>query len=60
MAYLREVAGGCDDAGCKRPVKYALFNKDKKLIGKHCKTCAHRRLELLDKIEQREKNLERP
>ena len=59
MAHLREVAGGCEDAGCKRPVKYALYDQDNKLVSKHCKTCAHRRLELLNKIEQRRRDLER-
>lgn len=59
MAYLNEVAGGCGDAGCTRPVKYALFTKDHKKAGKYCKTCAERRLGLLEKIEQRLENEKR-
>lgn len=56
MAYLNPVAGGCDDAGCTRPVKYALFTKDHKKAGKYCKTCGERRLIRLERIEQRRDN----
>ena len=59
MAYLNEVAGGCEDVGCKRPVKFALFTKDHQKAGKYCKTCGERRLGLLEKIEQRLENKHR-
>lgn len=56
MAYLLEVevSGECGDVGCKRLAKCEIYNKHHKYVGVFCKLCGYRRLEGLEKIEQRD------
>lgn len=53
MAYLKELFGDCDSAGCDKPFRYELYKNDGSLDGQYCKTCGYRRMAILEKIEQR-------